>query len=590
MTRSGVAMARRIWRSRAVRFAPLLAVLGLLLVWPLAMLVTGSFRTQPPGFPTSWTLRGWSGAFGEPGVVPAIRNSLTIAVVTTTLATLTASGLAFLSERTDAPLRRWITPGLLLLFAMPGLLYAMGYALLANAYTGLLNLPVQVLTGQHRGPLDIETWPGLLVVMSLKKVSVIYLFLIGPFRALDSAHEEASLICGANAWTTFLRIDLPLLAPALTGAALLGIVSGLQAFDMVLVLGWPFNLQVLTTRIFELVNLSATPEYGRASALSLGLLAVVAALSLVQMRILGRRSFVAIGGKARMLRRLPLRALRPLFGGLTALFLLAAVALPVAAVAFTSFQRFPGIYSGLSLANYDEILQIPRLSQALLITLGLGLGAGLAAMMLALAVAQAGRSGGPRFAGALRLVMLAPLAMPGVVTGLAVAWAFLSLPGFKLLYGTAWLVDIALLVSVTPFATQAASAAVAQISPDLIEAARMSGASARRATGDILLRLIAPSFLAGWFVTAVLVAGNLEVPLLLEAPGQEPVSAVVYDLFNRGEFSDACALLMVMLLAEGAVGLAGYAALRAAGSLLAAKPRLSRSVPAFTPLSPEPIR
>lgn len=556
-------LGRRLSRSTLLRISPLLAVVGLMLVWPLIMLVIGSFRSAPPGFAGEWTLSAWREAFVGPATGEAIGNSVLISLITTTAATAMAAGLAFLSERTDAPLRRWITPGLVLMFATPGLFYAMGYALLGNAYTGLLNNLFQYVTGTTAVPIDIETWPGVLTVMTLKKVAVIYLFLIGPFRALDPVHDEASLLSGAGPLATFLKIDLPILAPALTGAILLGFVSGLQAFDMVLVLGWPFDLQVLTTRIFEFVNEGTTPQYGKASVLSVGLLAVVAVLTFVQARILGSRSFVTVGGKSLGSRRLALRGSRWIFGGLIGAYLLVAAILPVGSVLFSSLQPFPGVYHDLSFRNYVDVLTIPRLLTSLQLTLVLAVVVGFAAMVLALLIVQAGRSSGPRIAAALRFATFIPLAMPGVVTALAIAWAFLSLPGLKQLYGTVELVGLALIVCVIPFAVQAANAAVVQIAPELQEAAATSGALPHEVLVDVVLRLILPSFLVGWFMTAILVTGNLEVPLLLKAPGEQPVAAVIYDLNSRGEFSAACALLAITLLAKGLVALAGYGVFKA---------------------------
>lgn len=563
----GWAAARRLSRSPLVRFAPLFAALFVLLVWPLFMLAVGSFRTAAPGFPGQWTLEAWATAFRGAGTGEAIRNSLAISFITTLAATTLAAGLAFLSERTDAPLRRWITPALVVMFATPGLFYAVGYALLGNAYTGLLNRAIQIVTGTGWAPIDLETWPGLLSVMVLKKVSVIYLFLIGPFRALDPTHDEASLVAGAGPFATFLRIDLPILAPALTGAILLGVVTGLQAFDMIVILGWPLDIQVITTKIFEFVNLSAQPDYARASVLSLTLLGVIAVLSLIQAKVLGSRSFFTVSGKSRETRRLPLGRARPLFGALIGAYLVAAAALPIGAVAFSSVQPFPGVYENLSLRNYAYVLQIPRILDSLWNTLVLALSVGLGAMVLAVLAVQAGRSGGKRAAEVIRFTTLIPLAMPGVVTALAIAWAFVSTPGLQQLYGTIQLVGLAMVACVIPFAMQAASAAIAQISPELQEAARISGASGARALFDVVLRLIAPSFLVGWFMAAILVSGNLDVPLLLNAPGAQPIAAVIYDLNSRGDFSIACALLILVLLAKAGVGLGGYALLKGAAQV-----------------------
>ncbi|MDR2689839.1 MAG: iron ABC transporter permease [Azoarcus sp.] len=550
------------------RFArlPLYAALFFVLVWPVIMLIAGSFRSAAPGFDGEWTLAAWGSTFDSPGTGQAMSNSLFLSLVTTLLSTLIAAGLAFLSERTDMPLRRAITPCLMLMFATPALFYALGYALLGNAYTGSANSLLRTLFGVAAARLDVETWTGLITVMVLKKASIIYLFLIGPFRALDSSHNDASLVSGVGQFGSFFRIDLPTLTPALTGAILLGIVAGLQAFDMVLILGWPQDIDVIATRIMSFINGSAPPDYARASVLSIVLLAVVAILCIVQSRLLGKRSFVTVAGKRNSQRRVRLGRARWPLAAAVAFYLLLAVILPIGSVVFSSFQPFPGIYEGFSLRHYRSIFALPRMTDAIRVTFSIALIAGFAAMLFAVAVAQLGRALPPRRAAALRFVSLIPLAMPGVVTALAISWAVVSMPGLKQLYGTFWLVTLALVVVVVPFAIQVANAATAQISPELQEAARIAGASAPQATMDVVLRLIAPSFLSGWFMAAIIVSGNLEVPLLLKAPGLNPIATVVYSLYSSGDFSAASALLVILLLVKAAIwgtALAGYRLWRA---------------------------
>lgn len=554
---NGHAAPRILLRPGGLLRLSLYLALFCILVWPVLMLVAGSFRSAAPGFDAEWTLAAWTSTFDSPGTGRAMSNALFLSLVTTFAATLLAAGLAFLSERTDVPLRRAITPCLMLMFATPALFYALGYALLANAYTGSANRLLQWVFGSGAAWFDIETWSGLITVMVLKKVSVIYLFLIGPFRALDASHDDASLVSGVSQAGTFFRINLPILAPALTGAALLGIVSGLQAFDMVLILGWPQDIDVVATRIMNFINGSAPPDYARASVLSIALLAIVALLCVLQSRLLGKRSFVTLGGKRGGHRRIGLGRARWPLASLIAAYLFLAALLPIGSVLFSSFQPFPGLYEGFSFRHYLAILELPRVLDAIRVTFAIAIAAGFAAMLLAVPVAQLGRSLPPRRAALLRFVTLIPLAMPGVVTALAISWAVVSLPGLKQMYGTVWLVLLALVVVVTPFAIQVATAATAQLAPELQEAARIGGASAPRALADVVLRLIAPSFLAGWFMAAIIVSGNLEVPLLLKAPGQTPVAMVVYSLHSSGDFSAASALLVVLLLAKAAVGGAG---------------------------------
>ncbi|WP_437882402.1 ABC transporter permease [Pseudomonas sp. LRF_L74] len=535
----------------------LYALLLVMMVWPALMLFAGSFRSLPPGFQGDWTLEAWRTTFGGPGISSAIYNSLLMSLITTAVATFLAATLAFLSERTDVACKRLILPGLLLTFATPPLFYALGYAFLGNPYTGWLNNLAQWAVGGS-GLIDIETWSGLIVASIFKKVAIIYLFLLGPFRALNSTHDDASLVSGASQLKTFFSISLPSLTPALSGAVLLGLVGGLQAFDMVLILGWPQSIDVIATRIMVFVNGMAGLNYAKASVLSVLLVAMVAVLCLVQARLLGRRSFVTISGKSSTPRRVSLRRSRRVFDAFILAFLLLATLLPIGSVVFTSFQPIPGVYAHFSWRHYQNIFMLPRVTSAISLTFVISIGAGFMAMLLAILIAQISKSLNARELSFVRFVTYIPLAMPGAVTAVAISWAVISVPGLKQLYGTSVLLVLALIICVVPFAVQVANAAVVQVSDELQEAAWISGASRTRTFLDITLWMLAPSFFAGWFMAAVIVSGNLEIPLLLKAPDLNLIATVVYNLNSTSDFSAASALLVVLLIAEFAVLLSAF--------------------------------
>lgn len=567
--------------ARRLGLVVLAVVLGLLFVWPLVMLGGGAFRTAAPGHPGSWTLGAFSEALSSPGMLRAIGNSVILAISGTAAATLIAAGLAWLSERTDAPLRRWIAPAMVVMFATPSLFYAIGYGQLANPYTGFLNHLLALAFGPEAPRLNVENWPGLILVTVLRKVSVFYLFLVGPFRALEGAFEEASLMAGYNRVQTFFRITLPSLAPALAGVILLGLASGLHAFDIPLILGQPAKIEVVSLRIFAFLTDASPPAYGPASALSLLLVGAVLLIHAVQVRLQGRKGFVSVAGKGARVSRTPLRRGRPLAGVLIGGYLLLSAGLPLLALIYASVQPYPGDYSHLTLSHYVDVLAREETAQGFGATALLATVTGGAAMLIALAVVEASRRLGRGAAAALRLALLIPLALPGLVTALAVVWAYVAVPGLRELYGTIWMMALALVVVIMPLAMQQASAATGQVGDDLREAARVSGAGPARAFVDVVARLVAPSFIAGWYVGAVMVAGNVDVPLLLGAPGLTTLSAQIYDLNALGRGSEASALLVVMMLALAGVGVLGGLLLRAPTVARSIRTRLQRPVPEF---------
>jgi ABC-type Fe3+ transport system permease subunit len=111
-----------------------------------------------------------------------------------------------------------------------------------------------------------------------------------------------------------------------------------------------------------------------------------------------------------------------------------------------------------------------------------------------------------------------------------------------------------------PVASRAIRGALAQIAPELEEAASVSGASDFRVLVDIVLRLISRSFLSGWLLAGVIAAGTLDVPLMLLPATQPNVAVVAYTNVFAAMPTAASAVLVLLLLAIMAAALLFVAA------------------------------
>ena len=65
----------------------------------------------------------------------------------------------------------------------------------------------------RRPPVNVQSWYGLIIVSVLGATAAQYLLLLGPFRALNPALEEASLVCGASRLRSVFQIEIPALGP-----------------------------------------------------------------------------------------------------------------------------------------------------------------------------------------------------------------------------------------------------------------------------------------------------------------------------------------------------------------------------------------
>ena len=73
----------------------------------------------------------------------------------------------------------------------------------------------------------------------------------------------------------------------------------------------------------------------------------------------------------------------------------------------------------------------------------------------------------------------------------------------------------------------------------------------------VVVKLVMPSFLYGWLVIGVILSGELSVPLVLYAPGNEVLSVAIYGLQQNAQQAVAAAVFsMVLLVAASALGVA----------------------------------
>jgi len=299
-------------------------------------------------------------------------------------------------------------------------------------------------------------------------------------------------------------------------------------------------------------------RFPEAGALAMTGVVMMLGLVLLQWRVLGNREFITITGKGYRPDIWHLGRVKYVFTALIVVYILLALVMPGIQLMLGSVQRIFGVYSwqGLTLANYLEAINSPVVQRAARNTLLISAAGGLIAMLVTTGIAYiVART---RYSGrrVLDLAVWAPWTMPGVVLGIGILWAYISIPGLRNLYGTPWLLLVGVVVTVIPVGVRVMAGTLGQLSYDLEEVARIHGASWWRTFRSVVFPLIAPSFLYGWLVVAIIISGELSVPLILYSPGNEVLTVAVYDLQqNRREGVAAAVFAMMLLGAAGVLGI-----------------------------------
>jgi iron(III) transport system permease protein len=516
-----------------------------LFVWPVAMLAYGTLRTAPPGQGGRWSTSGLTSALTSWDVWHSFINSLILSAATVALSTALAIYLAWLVTRTRTPLRQVVTPVAVLIFAVPPMFYTLSWAMLGQQPGGLIDKALQGMFGAT--PVNVQSWYGLIIVSVLGATAAQYLLLLGPFRALNPALEEASLVCGASRLRSVFQIEIPALGPAILGVMILGFVLGMGLLTTPLLLGEPAGIYVLPTEIYRLIEGETPADYAGASTLSLLLVLVVLALVAIQSKLLGQRKFVTVTGKSSRREAIDIGPWKWLGTLVIAIFTLFALVLPLGQFVLGSFESYFGVYSHFTTGNYGTVFHQPGTSQAFTTTIIVAVVAGFVATLLGVLITLAAQRSRSRLRRLPDICVWLLWAVPGITLSLGIIWAYLSVPGLKSLYGTQWIVLLALIVGTTPIASRAVGGSIAQVARELEEAARTSGASALRATAGILVRLIAPSFAVSWLLSGIVASGNLDIPILLASSNNQTVPLLAYDLYDNGSLSQAAATFCVFI-------------------------------------------
>ena len=241
-----------------------------------------------------------------PSTINAIENTLEFSVVSAAFTTVFATTYAWLVARTDVPGKRILELLPILGLSVPLLFKAFSWDFLLNPSSGIINSLLRLVFGPGAPVLNIQTMGGLIFVQSFTNVPIVYLITLAAMKSMDSSLEEASRVSGRGVLSTFGRVTVPLVRPAVISAFLLAIIGGVGAFEFPYVLGTPGGLHFLATEVYFYAQERVPPAYGSAGDVSV-LYAAIAIVCVSAYILSTRQSFkfqVVAGRSAARLQRL----------------------------------------------------------------------------------------------------------------------------------------------------------------------------------------------------------------------------------------------------------------------------------------------
>lgn len=529
---------------------------------PLGWVVFKSFESPSNG---ALTFDGYRHVFDSSSTV--LVNTFVVALGHTFFAALIAYPLAWLVTRTNAPYKRLLELLIVLPFFIPPLVSSMAWVILGNNRTGLINVAWRLATGSKDGLVNIYSLPGVTWGMMQYAVPFLFLLTCAGMRQMSRALEEASEIAGASKFKTSLRITLPLLTPILTSAVLMSVIHGFEDFESPLLLGTPANIHVVTTAMYDAIFSSPQVDYQTASAFGVILMLVMVPLIIAQFKLLSYKSFVTVGGKAESagITRFG-KARWPIFG-VVSLYVLLTVAAPIGSLLYGTFVPFVGLFGkSFTLEHYRQVLNDSAFFASFQTSLKLGAITATITMSLALAIGYVALRGISRLRRIPEFLAWLPWLMPGIVLGVGMLWAYITLPSLVSPYGTAWALALAYVTLGIPLASRIGNGALVQVGRELEECARVHGASRLRAILTTVLPVIAVPIMIGWILLFSFALRELSASILLYSSGNIVLSVYMLQMWQHGNVEGVCVVSMFVLIVVMALLFAQHRLSRRSGS------------------------
>ena len=165
------------------------------------------------------------------------------------------------------------------LFAGDGLVNS----LLMNLH--IIQTPIQWITDPFWAKVTI------IIAITWRWTGYNMIFYLSALQNIDNSIYEAARIDGANAFTQFTKITVPLLKPIILFTSITSTIGTLQLFDEVMNItqGGPGNATMSLSQYIYYLSFRYTPDFGYAATVSYAIVILIVIFSVIQFKLAGDR-------------------------------------------------------------------------------------------------------------------------------------------------------------------------------------------------------------------------------------------------------------------------------------------------------------
>lgn len=480
----------------------------------------------------------------------ALTNTVKLSLAVMAASVVITFPLAWLVGRTDLPGKKVYRTLLVSSYMIPPYVGAIAWVQLLNPSVGYLNEILKFFFGLETAPFDIYTMGGLGWVLTLFYSPFAFITISRAMEKMDPTLEEAARVSGASPLRTVLDVTLPLMAPSILAGGLLVFIAAGSCFGIPAIVGMPGNIEVMTTRIVTYIYMGDEAGVRDATALAASLMFLANILLFGMTYLVGQKDYTTISGKSTRPNIVELGKWKwPAFS-LVGAYSLISIIIPLGSIVLTSLIISLSKPINLDNLGFDAWIPVVTSAQYLESIWNSVVYAVIAACigtLLSIFIAYLAVKTNIKGRSFPDLLVVIGGSTPSIVIALAMIIAFSGNFGLNL-YSTLWILVVAYLVKYMTMSVRTIAASLSQVHTSLEEAALNSGAGWLRVCKDIIMPLIAPSIVAGWFLIFMPSFYELTMSLLLYGSETKTIGVLLYELQTYADTQNASVLSVIILL------------------------------------------
>ena len=468
-------------------------------------------------------------------------NSFKVTIVSTAIATAIAVPMAYVLRGTKIRGSGVLNILIVISYLSPPFIGAYAWIQLLGR-NGFFTRIVNGLFGVKF--MGLYGFAGIVLVFSLQSFPLIYMYVSGALKNLDSSLNEAAEMLGCNAFQRVTRIIFPLVMPSLLAAVLMVFMRVFSDFGTPMIIGEGYK--TFPAMLYQQFMGEVTTSEGFAASMCVIVIIIALMLFFIQRVLSSRFSY-------------SMTALRPMQaeeakGGKKAAayiftYLITIVAaLPQITVVVTSFigtingSLFTGKFT---LDNYRNIFAKNN-SMVIRNTYLFGLAAIVIVVVCGILISYLSVRKKNALTVVLDTLTMFPYIIPGSVLGISFLYAFNGPP--FLLGGTALIMIISLSIRRMPYTIRSSTAIIGQISPSIEEASISLGASQLRTFLWVTVPMMLPGVLAGAIMSWITLISELSSSVILYTSKTMTLTVAIYSETIRSSFGNAAAYSTILTL------------------------------------------